>query len=167
MKEDKPLHPANVGFLRSVVVMARADCLANLIEKSGFCRSRRGGNVPGGWPLRVITLSLWPIRLLTLESSMETSLTVHLFKWFKSLKKFNKSRTDLNRLNDLNNFMRSHSIPPARDEPACFSANKKPDPLLRQTNPSDRESGWGQLPRSLLPYLSADSLDETHSNLLQ
>ena len=61
-------------------------------------------------------------------------------------------------------------------------SNKEPDPF-GQTNPSDSESGsrpqsdlclgrsftpkQGQLPCSFLPYLSANSLDESDGNSLQ
>jgi len=82
---------------------------------------------------------------------METSLTVNLFKQFNSFKKFNESRADSNDLNDLNdsnNFMRSSSVPPARNEPASFTDKKARSPT-RQTDPSDRESG--SRPQSDLP----------------
>src|SRR5262245_48183525 len=36
MKEDESLDPSDVGFLRHVTVMARADRLPNLIEELGF-----------------------------------------------------------------------------------------------------------------------------------
>ena len=48
VKEDESLDPSDVGFLRHVTVMARADRVPNLIEELGF-RDDGALAVNAGW----------------------------------------------------------------------------------------------------------------------
>ena len=135
VEEDEAFDPVDIGFLSPWAVMPGADCLADLVEELWLWRDRWRRNIHG--------------RLST--------PTDH----FKSV------------VNQTFYFGIIHGDLLARLE---SGERKEPDPLLRQSNPSDRESGSrpqsdlcsgrsftppkGQLPYSLLSYLSTNHLDE-------